>query len=469
MHLWQFQPVRDLLIFAGIVGVLYLGYRVSLVTIPMLLAMMLAYLFEPLVRRLTRHGVMSRPGVAIAIIVTAFFVAVVPIAVGVGTATIQGIKIAQNVAGNMNDMLAAVRFSHNTREGRAGAEKYGTVSWEPDNPEAEDATPVFVGFPGGEGPRDAEQANQAFRRLPSGLKALVIKLVDRDHPRVPLQPGDQGYQRHADINALIEGTVSWLGEHASEVGTALSEKALGSGAQAVGTTLRALRWLAHLALTLFLTAFFFFFFSTGYGKVLAFWEGLIPERRKGRIIELLQKMDRVIAGFVRGRLTICAVLIIWDTIAYWFIGVPAPLLLGPMVGALAIIPFATVLAIPVAMVLMVLQPSEWVWQQAWWWILLGPVATYVIERALDDYILTPAIQGKHTEMAVPAILFSSLAGGVLAGVYGLLIAIPVAACVRILLKEVFWPRFRAWAEGRERDFLPISAEDQHMIAPKEDV
>src|SRR5690242_9703460 len=98
MHLWQLQPLRDLLIFAGIVGLLYLGYRVSLVTVPMLLAMMLAYLFEPLVQRMTRRGFMSRPGVAIAIIVTAFFLAVVPITLGVGTAAIQGIKIAQSVA-----------------------------------------------------------------------------------------------------------------------------------------------------------------------------------------------------------------------------------------------------------------------------------------------------------------------------------------------------------------------------------
>ena len=53
------------------------------------------------------------------------------------------------------------------------------------------------------------------------------------------------------------------------------------------------------------------------------------------------------------------------------------------------------------------------------------------------------------------ILFSSIAGGVLAGFYGLLLAIPVAACVKILLNEVFWPRFKKWAEGKEQDFLPI--------------
>jgi hypothetical protein len=37
----------------------------------------------------------------------------------------------------------------------------------------------------------------------------------------------------------------------------------------------------------------------------------------------------------------------------------------------------------------------------------------------------------------------------------LLIAIPIAACLKILTQEIFWPRFKAWAEGRAGDPLPI--------------
>ena len=59
-------------------------------------------------------------------------------------------------------------------------------------------------------------------------------------------------------------------------------------------------------------------------------------------------------------------------------------------------------------------------------------------------------------MDTPTILFASLAGGLLAGVYGLLVAIPVAACMKILVREVVWPQFKAWAEGRADDPLPIS-------------
>ncbi len=465
MHLWQFQPVRDLLIVAAFVLLLYLGYQLSLVTVPMLLALLLAYLFEPLVKALTARRLFSRAGVAISIIVAAIFAVVVPVTLGIGTAAIQGIRVAEKVADNSKSVLSVVRFSLDSRETEPGkGPDYGAVEWAPVPDTPGEFTPRFVGR-SVEGQRGAAEATAAMKGLTPKLRVLAAKLVERHHPRDAEHAGER---IDPEMNRLLEAAIFWVQENAAAISASVGQKALGSGAEAVSVTLKTVRALGHLALTMLLTAFFFFFFSTGYGKVQAFWEGLIPERRKGRVIELLAKMDRVIAGFVRGRLTICAVLIIHYTIGYWFIGVPAPLLVGPIVGALAIIPFVSVLAMPLAMMLMIVDPNtHWDWQLNWWWIVGGPILTYVIERTLDDYILTPVIQGKTTEMAVPAILFASLAGGVLAGVYGLLIAIPVAACVRILLREVFWPRFRAWAEGRERDFLPISSENQHLM-PKED-
>jgi len=97
-------------------------------------------------------------------------------------------------------------------------------------------------------------------------------------------------------------------------------------------------------------------------------------------------------------------------------------------------------------------------QSTWWWVVFAPLVVFMIAQGMDDYVLTPAIQGKNTGMDTPSILFASLAGGTLAGVYGLLLAIPIAACIKILLREVFWPRFDAWAKGRARDFLPIGRE-----------
>ena len=85
LHLWQLQPVRDVLVIAAIAGTVYAGYAIRTVTIPLLVALLLAYLCEPVVARLTRSGRMGRP-MAVSVIFGALTVLLgASEAVGVGS------------------------------------------------------------------------------------------------------------------------------------------------------------------------------------------------------------------------------------------------------------------------------------------------------------------------------------------------------------------------------------------------
>ncbi len=55
VHLWQIQAIRDLLWVGSLLALLWLGYAMRAVTVPLLIALLLAYLFEPLVSKLSRH------------------------------------------------------------------------------------------------------------------------------------------------------------------------------------------------------------------------------------------------------------------------------------------------------------------------------------------------------------------------------------------------------------------------------
>ena len=46
LHLWQMQPVRDVLLGLGIFALILMGQKASVVTVPLLLAVLFAYLFE---------------------------------------------------------------------------------------------------------------------------------------------------------------------------------------------------------------------------------------------------------------------------------------------------------------------------------------------------------------------------------------------------------------------------------------
>lgn len=471
-HIWGFQAVRDLLILAGAFGLFYLGYVASIVTVPLLIAMLLAYLFEPLVRWMTRSNWVSRQGAVAAIIVVAALVVVVPVTVGVGFAVVQGASAASAASDVASNLLRVTRFAdeyagHDPQgreiTDRGHGQKAGTrfEFSAPDRPPAPEA-PV-PGEPevdgGGASPKakslaaEAAAANTAYKNL-AKMGTLWTKIADAivEQRMRDRQAADGGVVvEPSAMYQVIDLGLTWVQSHASTIG----RQAIGTGAQAVGVALDTVRSVGLMVFSGFLTAFFFFFLSTGFGRVRKFWEGLIPERKKGRAFELLAEMDRVVSGFVRGRLLIAMILGVVYTIGYWLVGVPAPLILGPVVGLVTLVPYVALLGIPVCSLLMALEPSGIAWQTAWWWVLLAPAGVYALGQAMDDYLLSPIIQGKNTGMDMPTILFASLAGGALAGVYGLLLAIPIAACLRVLMKEVFWPRFRAWAEGRAEDVLPI--------------
>ncbi len=480
LHLWQIQPIRDVLVIAAVVLILRLGYVLSLVTVPMLLALLLAYLFEPVILRMTRIKRVNRQVAAGSIIVAAIVLIIVPLVFAIGFAAVQGVAYAQSLAKNVDLVIRSSQEPENDQL----RQELPNDSWiwirdklaewrEQERLAREEAESKF-NRPKGETDPSATDPDSAGTGADEGAE---VPPAGVEPPAVP--PGDASTEEDPDrpvridpsgnpieeepasasrvpgersLASLSDMVLRWLRDNAAAIGA----NAAKSGATAVNAALQGVMSIGKLLFMGFLTAFFFFFFSTGWGQVRRFWRNLIPEKRRSRTLELLSKMDRVVSGFVRGRLTISAIQTLVFTVGYWLVGVPVPLILGPVVGILSIVPYVGLLGVPITVVAMFLDPQpHFAWQEAWWWALAGPFLVFQIGQILDDYVLTPIIQGKSTDMDAPAILFASISGGVLAGVYGLLLAIPVAACIKILMHEVVWPRVKEWTEGRASDPLPL--------------
>ena len=501
-HLWQIQPIRDLLMIAGVVGLVWLGYRLSVVTVPLLLAIALAYLFDPIVRRLLRVSWISREGAASAIIAVSVLIVVVPIGVGGAFAAVQGIQLAGDVADGGSRLSRALEEKNRNDEAIQNAVPPGLWSWirdfvlrerphddatdEEAHPEAQptdeeggsaevldesqqsdsdsgadstsadaDATEP-VSTPEPDGDPEAELLPHADDSgEPAGVEpsndVSSHEAASNGHQQMPASAFEPSRSADREINEAAVLAINWVRNNAQ----AITQRALQTGAGAFEAFVGTVSSIALLGFNLFLTAFFFFFISVGYPKVVSFGKGLIPEAHKDVTLHLLQRFDQVIAGFIRGRLTIAFIQGIVFTLGYWFIGVPAPILLGVGVAVLSIVPYAALVGIPVSVGLLWLEGHTG-FRGTVWWIVGAPVVFYFIGQALDDYVWTPLIQGKSTGMDTPTILFATLAGGALMGVYGLLLAIPLAACIKILLQELFWPRFKQWLAGEKPDFLPLS-------------
>jgi len=476
LHLWQIQPVRDILAIVAVLALLRLGYHLRLVTIPLLLAMALAYLFEPLVRRLVSYERINRRMAAAGIVVAAGLLIVVPMVLGAGFATVQGVTYARTLADNVELLVESLENPESERL-RAQLPNDAWIAlrdWLMDQQDLEQSQQQRLGEEirdrtSPEGTGDAEGAGQRDDAAPgsgeSGADDAAAPdgqdqgAAPPDQPRTVTQAAGEAVassiEQRTAVGEFANFLLTWVKTNAE----AIASRALRTGQGAVSAAISGLTRIGSVVFMGFLTAFFFFFISTGWGKVVEFWEGLIPERRKGRVIELVRMMDAVISGFVRGRLIIAFILAVFFTIAYWLIGMPMPLILGPAVGIISIVPYVALISLPVTIGAMLLDPNPvFAFQSATWWAIVAPILVYQAGQLADDYLLTPAIQGKTTDMDTPTILFASIAGGVLAGIYGLLLAIPAAACIKILLREVFWPQFREWAQGERSDFLPIGRE-----------
>jgi len=466
LHLWQIQPIRDILLVLAVFALVDLGYRISIVTVPLLLAIFLAYLFEPLVRRMTRLKVMglqiSRRISAACLIVTATVAIVTPAIVAGGFAVTQGLTYANEL---VRDIDAVIESSGADKKQRASEIEYSELV----RVQREERERLEVAYEEalerGESPEPLPPASDPDEALRAELE-LQRESVQDKYKALPNNAWRQVHNWLVDVRAETESdtanavniTLNWLRNNAESIASRAADAGKGA-VDAAWSTLLAVGKFGFMA---FLTAFFFFFISSSWGKVIEFAQGLLPERNRERIVELVVMMDNVVSGFVRGRIIISVIMIVYFSFMYWLIGVPAPLLLGPLVGLLSIAPYISLLALPITMGAMLLQPPVdplfFSWQSQLWWALAGPFIVYQIGQIIDDYMLTPAIQGKSVNMDMPSILFATIAGGALAGIYGVLIAIPVAACMKILLREVFWPNFRAWARGERTDFLPIGRE-----------
>ncbi|MGH7835663.1 MAG: AI-2E family transporter [Candidatus Binatia bacterium] len=159
---------------------------------------------------------------------------------------------------------------------------------------------------------------------------------------------------------------------------------------------------------------------------------------------ILRKMDGAIGEFFRGRLVVSVIMGVLLSAGWFLAGVPYWFFLGMLTGFLNIVPYLSVISWPVAILLTYVEGISGSSGQSISLIdAVGwPSAVYVLVQLLENWVLTPWIQSGQTNMNAAAILLVVFIGGSLAGVWGLLFAIPIAACVKILLDEVLLPNLR---------------------------
>ncbi len=424
LHLWQFQAVRDAMLVASVAGLVWLGYALRAVTVPLLVALLLAYLFEPLVARLSRHPRLARPMVVGGLLTTVGALVIGVVAVFVPVAVAQ-------TAGLVRDYQEG-RF----RETAVTLSGFLPETWR------EQAESAIEFLP------EAEQE-------PEGSPQAVDDATDRPEPRGGfVTAGRRGVADEQRIRDIVREELEQAG--VGTEGSTDSMHWLGvarGGARAAAVLIGGIVKLGFLA---FLIPFYFFFFSVWFPAVVRFGRSLIPIASRRRTLELIDKMDAVVAGFVRGRIVVSLIMGLMLAVGWKIAGVPYSIVLGLVVGLFCAVPYLGAVGVPVAVGLLAFRELGIAdGGMQWYWILFWPTLVYGVVQTIEGYLLVPMIAGKATNLDPVTILVVVLAGGSIMGIYGMLLAIPVAACVKILCTDLLLPKIRAWTSGEASDPLPI--------------
>ena len=203
----------------------------------------------------------------------------------------------------------------------------------------------------------------------------------------------------------------------------------------------------QMLLSLALVIIYFFLFSWRFNQGVAKLSAYIPESRKQRVFTIVSRMDAAVADFFRGRLVIALIVGIMLSGGWFLTGVPYWFFLGMLTGILNIVPYLAIITWPVAILLKYVDVlTNGAGQSVGWLaILVWPSVVYVVVQFFEGWILTPWIQSGQTDMSAATVLIVVFIGGALAGIWGMLFAIPIAACVKILLQELVLPTLKRWA------------------------
>lgn len=228
-----------------------------------------------------------------------------------------------------------------------------------------------------------------------------------------------------DVPDTSAGLAVLLREHLPVLGTRLAAPLTQAFGKTFGSVIGILGALANFVLIPVLT----FYQLVHFHQIRPRLEALVPRRHHDRVHALVGEVDVALAGFVRGQLTVALVLGVLLAIGLSIVGIDGALVIGLLTGLLNMIPFiGTAIGITLSLLMAIGQLSGWA-------PILGVIIVFVVTQSLEGYVITPRLVGKSVGLPPVVVILAVLAGGEILGFSGLLLAVPLAAVLKVLLSE----------------------------------
>ncbi|HBN31382.1 MAG TPA: AI-2E family transporter [Rhodobacteraceae bacterium] len=198
------------------------------------------------------------------------------------------------------------------------------------------------------------------------------------------------------------------------------------GGQLLSTVITSAFTVIDVAVFIIVVPVVAFYLLLDWDRMIAVIDSWLPLDHKAIVRTLALEVDAVLAGFVRGQLSVGAILGAFYAAALMITGLKFGLIVGLLAGLLSFIPyvgavFGGVLAIGLALFQF--------WDEPW---LIGVVAViFVIGQMVEGNFLSPKLVGGSVGLHPVWLMFSLSASGAIFGFVGLLVAVPLAAMIGV--------------------------------------
>ncbi len=172
-----------------------------------------------------------------------------------------------------------------------------------------------------------------------------------------------------------------------------------------------------------------FYMLRDWDKFIANVDSLLPKHSKKAIEQQAREIDNILSSFIRGQLSVCVLLGTFYGLGLYFVGLDLGVLVGFLSGIISFIPYVgSIFGFVVSITIACAQFDTLL-------PIIKVISVFAIGQFIEGNFLTPKLVGDSVGLHPVWIMFALLAGGVLLGFLGLMIAVPVAAIIGVLVRH----------------------------------
>ncbi|MGI8587863.1 MAG: AI-2E family transporter [Chloroflexia bacterium] len=216
-----------------------------------------------------------------------------------------------------------------------------------------------------------------------------------------------------------------------------------------------------LKLLLYLIATFYFLLQAD--KIVSNFRGMFSPGVLTELDPWFKRINSTLGAYLRGQALLIVLISTATFVGLQILGVRFPLVLGIMSGLVETIPYIGPYAAgAVATLVALTQPETNTFSLQPLMLGVAVALMYTVIRQVEDNLIMPFVIGRTVELHPLTVLFVVLAGASLAGILGLLLAVPAAATLKIII-EFLWKKIRE--PDRPEEVVEVEAAPDGPLAP----